>query len=169
MFPSSEHACHESKTGVFLMLQLVVQTVRVYTVSGGHRRMLMYAPASVRDRSSSLHRGLFPLVARPGRRTLVPCLHIEHRCQANPLARAPLKRIAVRRRGRRLRCALSPGLRCVWPQKDTDKRRTSTAERRTGRAREASATGPASCARYVHGARWSLPPHRRALSGGGTD
>ena len=130
---------------------------------------VMYAPASVRDRSSSLHRGLFPLVARPGRRTLVPCLHIEHRCQANPLARAPLKRIAVRRRGRRLRCALSPGLRCVWPQKDTDKRRTSTAERRTGRAREASATGPASCARYVHGARWSLPPHRRALSGGGTD
>ena len=44
------------------------------------------------DRSSSLHRGLFPLVARPGRRTLVPCLHIEHRCQANPLARAPLER-----------------------------------------------------------------------------
>ena len=97
MFPSSEHACHESKTGVFLMLQLVVQTVRVYTVSGGHRRLLRYAPASVCDRSSSLQRGLFPLVDRPGRRTLAPCLHIEHRCQANPLPRAPpiRKRIGV--------------------------------------------------------------------------
>ena len=58
----------------------------------------------------SSHAGLFPLAARPGRRTLAPCPHIERRCQASPSARAPL---VDRCAAAHSRSALSLGLRSM--------------------------------------------------------
>jgi hypothetical protein len=97
----------------------------------------------------TLDRGMFPIADRPGRRTISHYLHNQHRCQESSCAGAPPERS---QRAAQLR-HLSRRSRTVWrslrPRNRSDARRTSTAERRTGRGRQVSTAPPASDVRIA--------------------
>ena len=101
------------------------------------------------------HCGLFPVADRPGCRRIGPCLHIKWHYQESPCAGVLHEWLAFPIAGAGAHVPLSARLRSVRTRNSADAHRTSTAERRTGRASQASPVLPASDVCF---ARNALPP-----------
>ena len=89
-------------------------------------------------RSLRTTRCCVPVADRPGCRRIGPCLHIKRHYQESPYAGVLHEWFALPIAGAGAHVPLSARLRSVRTRNSADAHRTSTAERRTGRASQAS-------------------------------